>query len=79
MTIHERLTDVFRSVFDDESIEIGDTMTAADVAGWDSIAHISLIFAVEDEFGIKFSTSDLSGLGSVGDLKRAIGKRVGET
>ena len=77
MDTFERLTDVFRAVFNDETIEITDSTTADDVEAWDSIAHISLIFSVEEEFGIKFSTSDLSGLGSVGDLRRAIDKRRG--
>ena len=78
MDICERLTDVFRSVFNNESIELKDSMTADDVDGWDSIAHITLIFAIEEEFGLTFSTSDLDGLGSVGDLRRTIEKMVGE-
>jgi len=77
MDINERLTDVFRSVFNDESIELSDDMTASDIDEWDSIAHINLIFAVEEEFGIKFSTGDLNSLGSVGDLRSAVGKRIG--
>ena len=79
MNIHERLTDLFRSVFNDESIELSDTMTADNIEGWDSIGHINLIFAVEEEFGIKFTTHELNGLHSVGDLRVTIGKRlVGE-
>jgi len=72
MEVDERLMDVFRAVFHDEHIQLTDATTAGDVEGWDSVAHINLIFAVEEEFGIKMSTAELATLGSVGDLTRAI-------
>jgi len=76
MEINSRLNDVFRSVFYDETLDLHDAMTANDVEGWDSIGHITLVFAIEEEFGIKFSTADLSGLGCVGDLRNAIARRL---
>ena len=51
-------------------------MTADDVAGWDSISHIRLIFAIEDEFGIKLSMKDLEGLDDVGSLSRTIARHT---
>jgi acyl carrier protein len=66
--ITERLTEVFRTTFGDESIELRPEMTADDVAAWDSVTHITLIYAIEDEFGFKFSTRDLESLTCVGDL-----------
>lgn len=72
----ERLNDVFRSLFDDESIELTDDTTAQEVEGWDSVAHISLIFAVEEEFGIKLSAGDLKKLETVGDLRNAVERRA---
>jgi acyl carrier protein len=77
MDILASLADVFRSVLNDENLELTDAKTADDIEGWDSIAHINLIFAIEEEFGIKFSTSDLEGLGSVSDLRKAIVRRLG--
>lgn len=72
MDIDGRLTDVFRTVLNDHQVQLTDATTASDVEGWDSVAHINLIFAVEEEFGIRLSTADLSALNSVGDLARAI-------
>ena len=34
--------------------------TADDVDGWDSLAHINLIIALEAAFGVKFSTAETS-------------------
>jgi acyl carrier protein len=53
---------VFRDVFDDDSMEIFDDMSAEDVADWDSLQHINLIVGVETEFGIRFATAEISRL-----------------
>ena len=50
--IYERLNEVFRDVFDDDTIEVDDLTTADDIDDWDSLEHINLIAAVEKEFGI---------------------------
>jgi acyl carrier protein len=71
------LTDIFHDLFADETIVLTPGTTAADVHGWDSIKHISLIVAVEDRFGIKWKTSEIDGLKNVGDLQRMIRAKLG--
>ena len=71
-TIYEKLTEVFMDVFDDEDIVISDTTTAADIDGWDSLTHISLIASVEDEFDIKFDMKAIQGLKNVGEMVNII-------
>lgn len=60
--IRNKLQEVFRSVFDDEDITLRDDMTADDIPEWDSVHHISLIISVEDAFGIRFATAEISSL-----------------
>ena len=72
----DRLTEVFRVTFGDETIVLDRAMTADDVEAWDSVSHITLIYAIEDEFGIKFSTRDLEGLACVGDLIDVVKRRI---
>ena len=74
--IRPDLTAVFRQVFSQPSLDIQDEMTAADVAGWDSLTHVTLIFAIEKRFGVKFSTRDVQALKSVGDLVRLIERKT---
>jgi acyl carrier protein len=74
--VTDRLTEVFRTTFGDESLVLEPAMTVDDVAGWDSVTHITLIYAIEDEFGIKFSTRDLEGLACVGDLIETVRRRA---
>ena len=66
--VRERLNGIFRDVFDNETIEVHDGMTARDVQGWDSLNHVTMIYAVEKGFGVSFTTKEVSSLANVGDL-----------
>lgn len=70
--IFERLNDVFRDVFDDDTITVSEDTTAADIDGWDSLMHITLISAVEDEFDIKFDMKSVVAMKNVGDMADVI-------
>jgi len=72
----EKLTPIFRDVFDDESIVPHLAMTAKEVAEWDSLGHIRLMVAIEQAFGVKFTTSEISNLANVGELVAAIDKKL---
>lgn len=66
--ITERLTEVFRDVFDDEELVITDETTADDIEDWDSLEHISLISAVEKAFKMRFTMKEVSGMKNVGEM-----------
>ncbi len=74
--IDAELTDIFHDLFGDDTLVLSPEMTAKDVAGWDSIKHISLIVAIEERFRIKWKTSELDGLKNVGDLQRMISAKL---
>lgn len=65
--VYSRLKEVFQDVFDKE-VALSDTTTAADVPGWDSLNHITLIGTIEDEFDIKFPMKDVVHMKNVGEL-----------
>jgi len=67
-TVKHRLTKVFQDIFDDPNLQITESMTAADVDGWDSLTHIDLIVQVEKEFNIKLSTGAIRELKDVGNF-----------
>ena len=73
--IYERLESVFREVFDDEDITLSPTTTAADIEDWDSIEHITLISAVEDEYKMRFTMGEVSGMKNVGEMADIIMER----
>ncbi len=74
--IYNRLNEVFRDVFDDDEIEVEAETTADDIEDWDSLAHINLISAVEDEFGIRFKMGEVSTMKNVGEMVDIISERA---
>jgi acyl carrier protein len=66
--ITQKLTEVFREVFEDASIVIRDNLTAKDVENWNSISHIDMVCMVEDTFDIQLTTREVAVLKSVGEL-----------
>ncbi len=66
--VYERLNKVFQDVFDDEDITVNDATTSADIEDWDSLEHINLVAAVEQEFGIKFTMGQVVTMKNVGEM-----------
>jgi acyl carrier protein len=66
--IYGQLTEIFREVFDDDTITLTPLTTAADIRDWDSAAHINLVVAIESRLKIKFKTFELESLHNVGHL-----------
>ena len=61
------------------SIVLGPETTADDVAGWDSINHITIVVEAERRFGIKFQTAEIEELKNVGDFVRLIKTKLAKT
>lgn len=76
--IHRVVEGIFRDFFRDESLEIQSNTTAKDVEGWDSLAHITLIVAIEKKFGIKFKLAELHDVRNVGDILALVKTKTGK-
>ena len=75
--VRAKLQDVFRDVFDDETIEVNESTTTKDVDGWDSLNNINLVVAVEKAFAIKFTTKEVNKLANVGEFIKLIERKLG--
>jgi len=76
MNLTERLTKVFRQVFQNDSIVLNPNLTADDVDEWDSFSHINLIIAIEIEFGIEFKQNEIQNFENVGALMQCISDKI---
>lgn len=63
-----RLTDVFIDTFDDDDLTLTRETTSADIEGWDSLMHVTLMKRVEAAFGLRLTASEVTGLKDVGQL-----------
>ena len=68
--------EIFRSVFDSPDLEITPQSNAQNVDGWDSLAHISLIIAIEKRYNVKFGLGQLQDLEDVGGLLNLLNSKI---
>ena len=66
--ILEKLQPIFRDIFDSGDLSVARESNAETVEGWDSLAHINLVAAIEKDFGIRFALGELEELKNVGDM-----------
>ena len=74
--IFKKLNEVFCDVFDDPDIQISDLTTAAEIEGWESLTHITLISSVEDAFDISFSMKEVVKMKNVGEMVDIIEEKI---
>jgi acyl carrier protein len=67
--LDERLTQIVKDTIGDDDLDLDESTSAADVDGWDSLAHINIMVAVESEYGVVFSSEQLSRFDNLGELQ----------
>ena len=72
-SIRERLESIFRDIFGDDTICLTAETNAEDIEGWDSLKHISIMAAIQDEFSVSFDMK----MNNVGEMADAIEGKLG--
>ena len=75
MNAIEQLIPIFKEVINDDDLIITYSTTAKEVDGWDSLAHIRLIVAIEKSFNLRFTAAEISELENVGEMINLILKK----
>ncbi len=55
-----------------EEVELSDQTTPSDILAWDSLGHINIITAIEEEFDLDISPEQIGELQSIADFKALI-------
>ena len=63
--ILEKLTPIFRTAFNDDTIELDEDMTTDDFDNWDSVTQMIIVSMIEKEFDIVFKLREVGMLDSV--------------
>lgn len=66
--ILEKLQHIFREFFDDPDLTVGPDTVSGDIEEWDSVAHIQLIYEIEEQFGIQFDADDIHRMSGINAL-----------
>ena len=75
--IYAGLGEIFREVFLSDDIQLRPELSAKDVPGWDSLAHVNFMYTIEQEFGVQFSEDEFTGFADIGELKRMLLEKTG--
>ncbi|HEV2378034.1 MAG TPA: acyl carrier protein [Streptosporangiaceae bacterium] len=71
------LTELCAAVLGLAAEQVDDTTAAATTGGWTSLAHVQLVVALEDAYGVTLSAAEIRRLTSVGAIRAALaGKGV---
>ncbi len=74
--VFAKLTDIFRDNFDDDSIELTEETSSADIEGWDSMEQVSLVVIIQDKFKINFNIEEVNAMKNVGEMADFILQKI---
>jgi acyl carrier protein len=74
--VNDKLTEIVAELFELEPAAVNGALTPEDVELWDSMNHLRLISAVEEEFQIKLSMKEIESIRSLATLKALIEQRT---
>ncbi|HAR79288.1 MAG TPA: acyl carrier protein [Succinivibrionaceae bacterium] len=72
--IYSKLSDIFRLVFDDDSITIDEHTSRSSIPSWDSLEHVNLLMAIENKFNIRFDIEEAAEIQNVSQIVEYIVK-----
>lgn len=71
-----KLVEIVAELFDLDLTGVDDALTPEDVELWDSMNHLRLVSAVEEEFQIKLSMQEIESIRSLGVLRALVEQRA---
>jgi len=76
--VFQSMVEIARDVFENDTVELTEKSTAADIEGWDSLTHLSLVNELEEKYGIGFTLDEVAGSKNLGELLNALMKHLSE-
>jgi acyl carrier protein len=68
----ERIGEIVEELLDLDGMPLTAETRPRDVPGWDSLANVNIVFAVEEEFGVEFEDDQLKRFATLGDFARGV-------
>jgi len=70
--IEDRIKNVMSAVFEIPIQEINDQSSSDKIVSWDSLKHMNLVIALEEEFEMEFSESEIPEITNYKAIKEVI-------
>ena len=75
--ILKRINEILIDILGKDDLQVDLNTTAADVEGWESLKHIKIIAAIEDEFSIRFKMEEIVDMKDINSMINIIINRSG--
>ncbi len=73
--MQEVLEKIFKDVFKN-AVTFSSELKREDVTLWDSLRHVQLLVAIENEFGVRFDGSDATKMNSISDILEILKEKL---
>lgn len=70
-----RLEKIFAEVLDVPAHTISDDASQDNLGEWTSLRNVTLLVTIEQQYGIRFSTAEMTTMRSVGDIRSALARK----
>jgi acyl carrier protein len=74
--INERVRRMLSALLNVPLERVGDESSREALEEWDSLKHMHLVLALEEEFGVEFADDEVSRLATVAGLTQAISDKL---
>lgn len=71
-----KINEIFRDIFEDDTLQIARESSAKDIDEWDSLNNIQIIIAVEKKFKVRFKAGDIRAWNNVGEMIDSIATQL---
>jgi acyl carrier protein len=75
-TPRDRVLGVIAAVLRIPASTLDERSSPDDVSAWDSLQHLQIILALEEEFGVRFQPEEIDHLQTAGGLIAAVSERM---
>ena len=73
--IENRLLNIFNIIFSEDYVKINNRISMKNNKNWDSLKHLNLILAIEEEFNFKLSIEEISSSNNFLSIMKIIRKK----
>ena len=76
--IHEKILNVVADIFEVPISQINNELSLNSIKQWDSVNHLKLMIALEEEFEIKFTKDDIESMINLSIIESTVSSYIDE-
>jgi acyl carrier protein len=75
-SVQERVRQVAADVFNVPLDQVNDDSTPTSIESWDSVQHLNLVLALEQEMNVRIDPEEIERMKSIGDVVKLIEEKT---